>query len=152
EKPLFRDKRVRAAMTHAFNRQQVIDKVFQGLGEIVSGDAAPDSPRNDPTIRPLPFDLARARALLAEAGWKDSDGDGLVDQVIDGKRIPFEFTLMLYAGSPEWSALANIYKEDLLKIGIKLTVASVEWSVMQKRTDEKSFDAFTGGWSVGYDS
>lgn len=152
DKPLFKDRRVRAAMTHAFNRQQIIDKVFQGLGEIVSGDAAPGSPNNDPTIRPLPFDLARSRALLAEAGWKDSDGDGLVDRVIDGKRTPLEFSLLIYAGSPEWSALANIFKEDLLKVGVKLTVASVEWSVMQKRMDEKSFDAFTSGWLMDYES
>ncbi|HEY6729284.1 MAG TPA: ABC transporter substrate-binding protein [Polyangiaceae bacterium] len=151
-KPLFKDQRVRTAMTHAFNRQKILDSVFQGLGEVVSGYTAPASPLNDPTIRPLPFDLDRARALLAEAGWKDSDRDGLVDQVIEGKRTPFEFTLLLYAGSPEWTALANVFKEDLLKIGVKLTVGSVEWSVMQKRMDEKSFDAYSGGWSMSYES
>lgn len=152
DKPMFKDKRVRAAMTHALNRQQIIDKVFQGLGEIVSGDAPPGSPNNDPSIQPLAFDLDRARALLAEAGWKDSDGDGLVDKQIDGKLVPFEFSLLLYAGSPEWSALTNIFKEDLLKVGVKLTVASVEWSVMQKRMEEKNFDAYTGGWLVDYET
>ena len=76
----------------------------------------------------------------------------MVDQVIEGKRTAFEFSLLLYAGSPEWSALANIFKEDLLKVGVKLTVASVEWSVMQKRMDEKSFDAYTGGWLVDFES
>jgi len=152
DKPLFKDKRVRSAMTHAFNRQQIIDKVFQGLGEITSGDNPPGSPDYDASIRPLPFDLERSRALLAEAGWKDSDGDGLVDKVIDGKRMPFEFSLLIYGTAPEYSALANIFKEDLIKVGVKLTVASVEWSVMQKRTDEKSFDAYTGGWLVDYES
>ncbi len=152
ENPLFKDKRVRAAMTHAFNRKQIIDKVFLGLGEIISGDAAPDSPRSDPSIEPLAFDLRRSKELLAEAGWKDTDGDGLVDKVIDGKRRPFEFTLLIYGNSPEYSALANIFKEDLLRVGVKMNVASVEWSLMQKRMDEKNFDAYTGAWTVPWEA
>lgn len=152
ENPLFKDRRVRRAMTHAFNRQQIVDKVFLGLGEVISGESPPNSPRSDPTIRPYPFDLEKAKALLAEAGWKDSDGDGLVDKVIEGKRTPFDFTLLIYAGMPEYSAMANIFKEDLLKIGVKMNVASVEWSLWQKRADEKNFDALLGGWTQGWES
>src|SRR5690606_29647951 len=75
EKPIFKDRRVRAALSHAFNTKQMIDKVWIGLGIPTSGPFAPGSPRSDPSIAPLAFDLARSRSLLAEAGWSDTDGD-----------------------------------------------------------------------------
>lgn len=151
DKPLFADPKVRTAMTLAFNRQGILDKVFLGLGELVSGPFLPSSGALDPSIPPLPFDLGRARELLGEAGWRDTDGDGLIDKVVAGARRPFEFTLLIYGGKVEYSALANIFKEDLLKIGVKMNVTGVEWSLMQKRMDEKNFDAFTGGWGLSWD-
>jgi ABC-type transport system substrate-binding protein len=111
----------------------------------------PSSGALDPTIEALPFSLDKARALLKEAGWTDSDGDGLLDKVIEGKKTPFEFTMLLY-NKPEYSSLANIFKEDLLKVGVRMTVSVVEWSLMQKRMEEKNFDAYTGGWGMTWDT
>ena len=139
-------------MTLAFDRRKILDKVFLGLGELVSGPFLPSSGALDPSILPLPFDLDRAKALLAEAGWRDTDGDGLLDKVVGGHRRSFEFTLLIYAGKVEYSALANIFKEDLLKIGIKMNVTAAEWSLMQKRMDEKNFDAYTGGWGLSWET
>ena len=155
DRPFFADKRVRRAMTMAFNRQQVIESVFVGLGKISTGPYLSSSPYNDPSVQAIPFDLAGAKALLAEAGWTDTDGDGLVDKVLrpgDAKRSPFVFSFLIYGGSKEYSSLANILKEDLLKIGVKMNIDSAEWSLMQKRMDEKNFDAYTGGWGLDWES
>lgn len=153
DKPLFADARVRRAMTLAFNRQGIIDHVYEGLGRVATGPFFALSPYNDPTIEPLPFDLGRAGELLAEAGFEDTDGDGLIDKDLDGDgdREEFEFTLLTYGSSPEYSTMANIFKEDLLDIGVRMNVEAVEWSLMQKRMDEKQFDAYTGGWGLGWD-
>jgi peptide/nickel transport system substrate-binding protein len=153
ERPLFADRRVRRAMTLALNRQQIITSVFVGLGQLSTGPYMSGSPYNDPGIAPIPYDLEAAKKLLAEAGWQDSDGDGILDRQRPGeaRRTPFEFTLLLYGSSKEWTALANIFREDLLKIGVKMSIDAAEWSLMQKRMEEKSFDAFTGGWATGWD-
>jgi len=156
DKPLFADKRVRQAMTLAFNRPGIITNVFQGLGVVAKGNFLPSGPYGDPEIQAYPFDLEKAKAVLAEAGWEDSDGDGLLDKDLnpdDGepKREPFEFALLIYAKSPEMESTANIFKEDLLSIGVKMTVQTAEWSLMQKKMDEKDFDAFTGGWALSWD-
>jgi peptide/nickel transport system substrate-binding protein len=144
--PLFADRRVRTALTLALNRQEIITKVFNGMGKIARGPFLESSGNLAPEIQPLPFDLKRAAALLAEAGWVDTDGDGLLDRAdTSGKKIPFEFSLLSFT-SPEWIAFGNVYKEDLLSIGIKMTVEIAQWSQMQKRMDEKQFDAFTGAW------
>ena len=150
-KPMFADKRVRRAMTHALNRQQIIDEIFVGLGQVATGPFPLANPGHDETIRPLPFDLDKARALLAEAGWEDTDADGLLDKDLDPTdddpgRSPFEFSFLLFGGSNEWAAMANVFKEDLLKIGVRMSIVTAEWSLMQKRMAEKDFDVHSGAW------
>jgi peptide/nickel transport system substrate-binding protein len=156
-KPLFADKRVRRAMTMALNRQGIIDNVYVGLGTVSSSPYLADNPGNDPDVVPYSFDLAGAAALLAEAGWEDSNGDGLLDKDLDpddgdDTRSNFTFKFLIYGNSPEYSSMANIYKEDLLKIGVKMGVDKADWSLMQKKMDEKNFDAFTGGWGLSWET
>jgi peptide/nickel transport system substrate-binding protein len=144
---LFSDKRVRTAMTMAINRQDIITKVFSGMGRVARGPFLESSNYLDPTIQPLPFDLHRAAALLKEAGWVDTDKDGLLDRAgPNGTRIPFAFTLLINGSRPEWASAANVIKEDLLGIGVKMSVEAAEWSLMLKRMEERKFDAFTGAW------
>ncbi|MCX7044651.1 MAG: ABC transporter substrate-binding protein [Candidatus Sumerlaeota bacterium] len=155
DKLLFKDKRIRRAMTLACNRQGMIDSIYYGLGVVAVGSSYQLSGNNDPNIKPLPFDLKQAAALLKEAGWEDTDGDGIVDKNLapeDPKapRSPFEFTLLIYGQLPEWESVANFYKEDLKKIGVKMKYDKAEWSLMQKKMDEKAFDAFTGGWALAW--
>ncbi|HEX6273726.1 MAG TPA: ABC transporter substrate-binding protein, partial [Polyangiaceae bacterium] len=143
-RPFFADKRVRRALTHALDRQRIIDGVFGSLGTLATGPFAADSPKNDPSVAPLAFDLARARALLDEAGFRDTNGDGLVDRELrpgDGARAPFEFRLSFAAGQKEAEATAKIFADDLLKIGVRALLEPQEWSLLQKQKEERSFDA-----------
>ena len=149
DKPLFADRKVRLAMTHAMNRQQMIDKVFHGLGTIQTGSYYHKMDINDPTVEPYPFDLGKARALLDEAGWKDSNGDGIRDKVVDGQKVNFDFNILTY-NSPTYRSMLNIFKEDLRKIGVRMNPQPVDWPTMQKKMDEKAFDAFTGGWGLDW--
>ncbi len=146
-RPMFSDKRVRRAMTSALDRQRIIDNVFVGLGSVATGPYAPGSPNADPDVTPLPFDLARARQLLAEAGWKDTNGDGLVDRELrpgDGKRSPFEFRLSFAVGQKETDATVKIFADDLSKIGVRAILDPQEWSSLQRSKDERRFDAYVG--------
>jgi ABC-type transport system substrate-binding protein len=70
---MFADKRARA-MTLAFDRQRIIENVYAGLGTIATA-RTPDSPNNDLDIRTDPVQSRRAKKLLSEAGWTDTDGD-----------------------------------------------------------------------------
>ncbi len=151
DRPLFADARVRTAMTLAIDRKQLVERVFVGLGEVANGPFLPESGQLDPGVDPLDFDLARAAALLKAAGFVDTDGDGIRDKVIGGQKTPFEFSLLINASSPEYAALANIMKEALLKIGVKMNIVTAEWSLMLKRMNEKEFDAYTGAWVMPWD-
>ncbi len=153
DRPYFSDKRVRRAMTMAFDRKRILENVWLGLGTLITGPFPPSTPYYDASIPLIPFDLAGAKKLLAEAGWSDSDGDGIVDKELhpgEGRK-PFEFGLMVPIGAKEPTVLANILRDDLLKIGVKMNLETAEWSLFLKRTDEKSFDAYAGAWTTSWE-
>ncbi|MEJ2201834.1 MAG: peptide-binding protein, partial [Desulfuromonadaceae bacterium] len=87
KRPLFQDKRVRQAMAYAIDKQELIDGVLLGLGQVATGPYKPDTWVYNPKVRRYPYNKEKARELLAEVGWQDGDGDGILDK--DGKKISF---------------------------------------------------------------
>ncbi len=148
DNPKFSDKMVRRALTMALNREKIVSNVFHGLGEVTSGPFAMQDDCYDSTIKPWPFDLKQARTLLEGAGWTDTDGDGIRDKVIDGQKVDFEFTFLIYGNSNEWVTLADVYREDLLSIGVKMVPSAVEWSTMLKRMADREFEVYSGAWML----
>ena len=152
DRPLFADRRARLAMTHAFNRQQIIDDIFHGLGRIQTGNFFLDGPYSNPNVEPWPFDLERAADFLTQAGWVDSDGNGVRDKVVDGNNLEFSFTMTCYGYRQEFMAAMEIYKSDLESIGVRMQIEGVEWPIMIERMQDKDFDAYTGGWLLSWES
>jgi len=148
-RPMFSDKRVRQAMSHAFPAQKLLDDVWMGLGERVSGPMPTVQPLYNKSVPLIPYDLDKARALLDEAGWVDTNGDGTRDKVLDGVHTEFDFKLVLYGSSAEYATLAAIFKEDLAKIGVKMAVAPTEWANLLKQIQAREFDAVTLAWISG---
>lgn len=152
DSPMFGDKRVRQAMTMALDRASIVKNVFSGLGTLTTGPFPSANPCYDKTIKPWPYDLKAAAAKLDEAGWKDSDGDGIRDKIINGKRQTFEFRFVTYGSSNEWTTIASIYREALLQLGIKMNPQPLEWSTMLKKLDEKEFDGYSAAWALSWDT
>ena len=144
---LFKDRRVRLAMTHLVNRARIRAEVYRDLAEITTGNFWIASKSYDTSIKPWAFDLERAKALLAEAGWKDTDDDGVLDK--DGK--PLRFTLATISNHPIQERLAPIVKEDMAKAGVVMEITPFEWSVYLDKLNKHDFDACTLGWALGYE-
>jgi len=145
--PLFADARVRRALTMLIDREKILKDVYFGLAEIVTGPFVLKSAYSDPTIKPWPFDPAAAKRLLAEAGWKDEDGDGILEK--DGKK--FTFTMLQIATSPIQQKMMPMIKETLAAGGIDMKIQNVEWSVYVQRLEEQSFEACSLGWTASFD-
>ncbi len=141
-KPCFSDKRVRQAMTMLLDRDTIGKTIYHGLVRVVTGQAFPDSPSYDKTIAPWPFDPTAAKALLDQAGWVDSDNDGIRDK--DG--TPFKYEWIYPSGSPEYEQLATVYKEELTKAGIDVTLRPLEWASFLESVNKRSFDACSMAW------
>jgi peptide/nickel transport system substrate-binding protein len=149
--PYFNDKRVRWAMSYAFDYDELLKTICRGLYEPGRGTFNPDSwmfPKDGP--KPLKQDLDKAEDLLEEAGWTDSDGDGVRDKMINGKLTPFEFQLMTYQTDTGIQA-ATLMKECLDQIGVIANVKPTEFVVMQEKELKHEFDATMGGWGTGVD-
>jgi peptide/nickel transport system substrate-binding protein len=149
--PYFEDKRVRQAMSYALDYEELINTIFYGLYEQARGTFHPTSwmfPKNGP--KPYRQDLDKAEALLDAAGWIDSDGDGIRDKEINGRRMPFRFTL-LTSQSVAGVAMGILLKECLDQIGVVCLPKPTEFTVLVQMGRERKFHAFMGAWLTGED-
>ena len=144
-KPLFQDKLLRQAFSHLINRDKIIKDVYFGLAESTSGPFFAGSPSYDKSIAPYPFSVEKAKALLKQAGWADSDGDGILDK--DGKKL--EMTIMYPNASPIYPKMLPIIKEDMAKAGIQVNLMGLEWSVVVERLEKKDFEVCAIAWGMG---
>jgi peptide/nickel transport system substrate-binding protein len=149
--PFFGDVRVRQAMSYAFDHQEMLDKLCYGMFEPASGIWHPTSWMSPKKPAP-PYrrDLDKAEALLAEAGWEDTDNDGILDREVDGRRVPFEFSVVV-SQNPMRIAICDLLKQNLDEIGIVCNVRPLESTVLQEQMFNKRFQAAFGGWGTGAD-
>ncbi len=145
-KPLFSDKRVRQAMCHLFNRDYLIKTIMRGYATPIDGPVYKNRPEYDSSLVPYSYDPAKAKQLLSEAGWKDSDGDGVLDKMIDGRSVKFEFSINVNAGNEARENIAILFSNEVKSLGIVCHVARVEWSVFLKQNSTHAFDAYIGSW------
>ncbi|QBQ53972.1 peptide-binding protein [Nitrosococcus wardiae] len=142
----FADKRVRQAMTFLTDRASIIEQIMLGYAEPAVSPFSPRSPQHDPTLTPRPFDLAKAKALLAQAGYADRDGDGVLE---DANHQPFRFELVFFQDADDTQRLVLFLKDLYARAGILLEPKPTEWSVMLDRINKKNFDAIALGWTSG---
>ena len=160
--PFFRDKRVRQAMSLAFDHKEMLERHRFGMDEASTGVFHSTS-RWAPPNPPAPYqqDLDKAEELLAAAGWEDSDGDGYLDNEvqldpdfdgqIDGKaRLKFEFTILV-SNRQDRIEICNLLRENLDAIGISCQVKPVEFTTLQQLSRDHKFHAMFAGWGTGAD-
>ncbi len=140
--PFFSDKRVRLAMTYLIDREQIIEKLLKGYGRGISGPYYINGPQNDPNIKPWPCDPEKTAELLDEAGWVDTDGDGIRDK--DG--VPFRFKFMYSSDSIFYQRLAKLLKDEAAGAGIDVIADPYEWSVIMTKITDRNFEAMVMGW------
>jgi len=148
KKPMFADKRVRQAISYAIDKEEIIRGVLLGLGRPATGPYKPGTWAYNPNVRTYPYDPSQARALLAEAGWKDTNGDGILDK--DGQ--PFVFEIITNQGNEVRAKCAEIIQKRLADLGIVVKIRILEWaSFVNNFINKRQFDATILGWSVPQD-
>jgi peptide/nickel transport system substrate-binding protein len=142
----FADVRVRRAMSHMTDVARIIDEVLLGYAEPAVSPFSPRSPQHDPSLVPIEYNLERARALLAEAGFEDRNGDGIIEGP-DGR--PFEFELTFFQDNEDTRRMVLFLRDLYARAGIVMRPRPTEWSVMLDNLRRKDFDAITLGWTSG---
>jgi len=130
-----------------FDRESINAKIYSGFAKLVSGPFYINSWAYDRTIKPHPFSPSRARELLDEAGWVDSNGNGIRDK--DGHE--FEFELVITAGGNTAKQFAQLLQEECRQSGVVVKIRQLEGATFFDRIDSGDFDACMLRWRLDLD-
>ncbi len=144
--PLFKDIRVRQAISYTINREELVTGVLFGLGRVASGPYKPGTWPYNPDVERFDYDPAKARILFKEAGWEDRDNDGALE---DANGKPFKFTIITNQGNDSRLKAAQIIQQRLREAGITVEIRVIEWAAFLKEFIEKrNFQATILGWNI----
>ncbi len=148
---LFKDKKVRQAIAKAADIQAMIDKVLTSkTGESFARPSVSTitpalcGVHND-EIQVMSHDMAEAKKMLASAGWRDSDGDGVLDK--GGEK--FEFTLSTNTGNKRRADIAVLFQGQMKALGIVVNIEKTESNSFFENLRKRDYDAALAGWSAG---
>ncbi len=133
DNPILADKRVRQAIVLGIDRRAIVDRLFEGKVPIANSIFAPLDPNNDSSLKPWPYDPARARALLAEAGYTPGL-DGVMVRA-DGTRLSLD--LLVTAGFRMTELVQQVIQSQLGLVGIETVARSEPERVLMGQTMRK---------------
>ncbi len=146
--PLFGDRRVRRALSYAINKKEIIDAVLLGLGEECTGPFLRGTPYYDETVPGYGHDPVKAAELLREAGWSDTDADGILER--GGEE--FRLRIATNQGNQVREDVATIVQGQWARLGIKAEIQVVAWSAfLDQFVNRKQFQAVILGWTIPVD-
>ncbi len=147
KEPMFKERDVRVALYHLIDREKMIEKYLYDKSLPATGPWYQQSPYANPDVEPVKFDPKKALELLKGAGWKDTDGDQVLDKVIDGKKVSLRFTILL--PNKDFQKFLVTFQQDAKKAGVDVQIKLVEWNSFITLLNERKFEAVTLAWSGG---
>ena len=139
QSPLLSDQRVRKALAHLTNVDAIIENLYNGMATAQPGPISPLAPYFNKNLKQIEYDIDKARALLSEAGWEDSDENGILDKEVDGEKV--EFILRNLVSSTKFSKDLNAYLTNAFQeAGIALESDNVDFNTLRKKMNQRDFD------------
>ena len=145
QKPFFVDQKVRRAMAYLIPIDEIIEVMMHGKGSRQASLISPLKSTYNDTLKLIPLDIEKAKELLTEAGWIDTDGDNIRDKMINGVKTPFSFKLS-YMSSPTSKEIVLMMKESMYRAGVVAEPTPMDFSLFYKNAGDHKFDAMLAGW------
>ncbi|HRP60844.1 MAG TPA: ABC transporter substrate-binding protein, partial [Vicingus sp.] len=145
-KPFFVDKKVRRAIAHLVPVQEIIDVINKGKAIRQVSNISPLQKAYNHDLKLIELDVEKAKKLLDEAGWIDTDGDNIRDKEVNGQRIPFSFKLSYISGAAATKEMILMIKESMYKAGVDVIPTPMDFTLFYKNAYDHKFDAMAGGW------
>jgi peptide/nickel transport system substrate-binding protein len=146
-RPKLSDKRVRRALAHLVNFDEIINTTMYGYAEKVVGPIHPSRSYYHKGLPQIEEDLDKARALLKEAGWEDTNGNGIADKMIDGELTEMKLEYLSSRAGVTGQKIGTIFKANAKRIGVDIDLVVKEGNVVVDLRSKRDFDLLTGGWS-----
>lgn len=148
------DPKLRQAMAYAIDNDSIGEKFFNGLRFTAAGPIAPIfKSLYNPSIPNFKYDLEKAKALLDEAGFKDTNGDGIRE---DKKGQPLKINFAMMSGSEISEPLSQYYLQQWKEIGLDVALVDgrlLEFNNFYERveTDDPAIDCYSAAWGLASD-
>lgn len=146
--PKLEDSRVRRAIAYATDVETIISTAFSGLAEPSTGPVLSSSSYHNPKVKPIPYKVEKARALLTEAGWADSNDNGIVDKEIDGVQTELSLDYKYTAGRQVSQNIALLLQESAKKAGIAIELTPQEHNVNMEDAGRREFELLAGAKGI----
>lgn len=137
--PILRDKAVRKALARLVDYEGIINNVMLGMARRTTSPINPDVDYYNHDIIPVPYDIETASALLSDAGWKDTNGNGTLDKVIDGKRTELHLSITV-SQRPEGQTVALLLKEAAAKAGVQIDIVTLDNSAISPARRNRNYE------------
>ena len=145
DNPILNIKEVRQALTMALDRAKMLEDIYFGKGELISGPFSPASWGYNPDVAVMPYDPARARQLLEKVGIRDADGDKILDY--KGKPLRFKLKIPIYSGNEGGLSVCLRFQHYLKALGIQVDIEHLEYEKWKQEVKGKhNFDIVFAEW------
>lgn len=156
--PIFSDKLVRQAISHAVNVDAIIEGAVFGNGSRMAAQLTTSSWAYHPELEPRSYNAEVALELLAEAGWvPNEEGTLICDNCLYAREVdesfngsPLEFELITNSGNSRREAIGAIIQDELAQIGITVDFQTIEFNTLLDMMDAQTYDTLILGWQAGY--
>jgi peptide/nickel transport system substrate-binding protein len=142
--PKLSDKRVRRALAHLVDVDAIIENVLEMPLPRITTSITSTMPGYDPSLEPIDLDIEKAKSLLAEAGWTDSNNNGIVDKEIDGELVEMNLELLTVSSSQTQQDGALLVKEDAILAGVNIEILPQESATQRQRMASRDYELATG--------
>ncbi|MFK7806542.1 MAG: ABC transporter substrate-binding protein [Saprospiraceae bacterium] len=146
-RPALNDPKVRRALAHLVDVEQIIKSNLFGLAQRVTGPIHPSKSFYNHKLAPISFDTKKAIELLNEAGWTDSDKDGLLDKMIKGKKEYLNLDYLYSSDNEIGVAVAELLKQEAKRVGIDINIKGMEFRAAVKAYRSREYDLAFFLWS-----
>lgn len=146
--PKLSDKRVRRALAHLMNVDEMINVLLKGMGKRTVGPIQPSKSYYHKDLPLIQYDFEKAKALLTEAGWTDTNNNGVIDKKIDGVDVEMELKYLTAASSKNDERHALMLQNNAKKAGIKIDIVAKNFTVKSDDLRKHQFELASGGWGA----
>ncbi len=137
--------KTRKALSYAINKREILEEYLHNYGQLAVGPVSPIFKEViNSNVKPYSYDPSKAKELLNEEGWKDTDNDGILDK----NGIKFAFDLYIPGGNPLRNYSATVIKNDLKNVGVSVNIQTMELNTFLDNLFSKKFNAWIASWYI----
>jgi peptide/nickel transport system substrate-binding protein len=139
--PILSDKKVRQALSHLVNKQQIIDTIYKGIGKPANGPIVPGMWAYSPDIPSYDYSPDKAKQLLDEAGW-NAGSDGV--RTKDGQKL--SLVVRTHSEDPDRKQLIQVLQSEFQNVGIDASTNTVEFPAFFQDVQDGKYQVGVIGW------